>query len=236
MRKLPIVSGAMVAAALVVAACGGTASPTVAPVVVPSVAIPTIPAVVVPSIAIPTVPAIGATFAIPSFTIPSFAIPSFTSNADPALGAAFPTTIGGQPVTGVKTYLYIEFLNAFESDHPERILAFQQAMTSIGADPSKVSLGIAQATVNENPVNISAIRTPGVDANKLIAILPALAAAGGSDQSPPTISQTNIGGKNVTVVTDPDGNATYAYVSGDTAWTTASDDPATVAAIFAALP
>lgn len=231
MRKLPVVSGALFAAAMVVAACGGTAAPTVPPVTIPSLAISSfaIPSISIPSIAIPTLPS-------GSFAIPSFAFPSFETNADPTLAAQFPTQVGGQPVTNVTTSRYMDFLVAFDSDHPEQIQAFQAAMQGIGVDPNAVSLGGADTTVSDNGVTITAIRTPGVDATQLISVLPALAAATGGDTTPPTVTQANIGGKNALVLTDTDENVTYVYVRGDVAWSSSSDDPTEVAAIFAALP
>ena len=238
MRKLPVLSGTVVGAALLVAACGGgSTTPTVPPVNVPSLAIPSlaIPSIAIPSLAIPS-------FAIPtlpsgSFSLPSFAgFPSFETNADPTLAAEFPTQVSGQPVTNVETSRYMDLLNLLASDHPEQIQGFQAAMQGIGVDPNAVSLGTADTTANGDDIKITAIRTPGVDANQLLSVLPALAAASGGDTTPPIVSQANIGGKNAIVLTDADENLSYVYVHGDVAWSTNSDNAADVATVFAALP
>jgi len=217
MRKLPILSGALVGAALLVAACGGgSTTPTVPPVNVPSLAIPsfvipTLPPV--PSIAIPTLPS-------GSFAIPSFAIPSF--NGDPTLAASFPKTVGGQTVSQVQTALYAELFSAFGGGNSEDAQRFAQSMTAIGVDPNTVSYGSAHVQLADSDT-ITAIRAPGYPAAQ-------------PDQPAPIVGQVSIGGKTVTTFTDSDEKVTYYYPSGDTIWTTDSTNPTDLAAIFAALP
>jgi len=230
MRKLPILSGALVGAALLVAACGGgSTTPTVPPVNVPSLAIPsfvipTLPPV--PSIAIPTLPS-------GSFAIPSFAIPSF--NGDPTLAASFPKTVGGQTVSQVQTALYAELFSAFGGGNSEDAQRFAQSMTAIGVDPNTVSYGSAHVQLADSDT-ITAIRAPGYPAAQFLAAVPQLEAILQPDQPAPIVGQVSIGGKTVTTFTDSDEKVTYYYPSGDTIWTTDSTNPTDLAAIFAALP
>jgi len=220
MRKLPVLSGAFVAAALVVAACTGTTTPTIPPVNIPSLA--------VPSFAIPSI-AIGS-FAIPSFAIPSFAIPSFTG--DPTLAAKFPTTVGGKTVSPPQTALYASIFTAFGGSYDSQ--RFVQAMTSIGIDPNTVSYGTATVDLTTTTV-ISAIRTPNFSAAQFLSELPQISALLQPDQPAPTVGQVTIAGKTVTTTTDADEKVTYYYPSGDTVWTTDATVPADLVAIFTAI-
>ena len=189
------------------------------------------PSFEIPSFAIPS-------FEIPSFAIPSFAIPSFAS--DPGLAAKYPTTIDGQPVSDLQTYFFLDLLKAFESE--AQIQAVSSALGSFGIDATTVSAGSAHATVDGSEVTIGSLRAPGADANEIIAhyneIQAAVNTAMGQPEasSPPTLSQSNLGGKNVTVSTDNEGTVTYLYASGDTLFQVedANDDQA--AKVVAALP
>ena len=232
MRKLSVVSGVFVAAALIVAACGGTASPTSPAVNIPTLApvnVPSLPPVNLPSIAIPSLSL--PSFQIPSsFALPSFAIPSFTG--DPDLAAKFPKTIGGAEVSTPETALYAD-LFAFGGNN-ETAQQFAAAMTSIGVNPATVSYGNATVDLNESD-QIQAIRTPGYSANQFLAALPQLSQLLAPQNGVPTVSTTTIGGKTITVTTTPDEIVSYYYPSGDTVWTTDATDPSDLAAIFGAI-
>ena len=223
MRTLLVRSGILVAATLAVAACGGTATPTVPPVNVPSIAIP--------SIAIPSI-------LLPSGALPSIAIPSFNTNADPALAARFPTQVAGQPVTNVETVRFMDFLTLLGSDDQTKLTTFTQALTSIGVDPNTLTEGTATATVNGNSVYFEAIHMPGADANRFIQIWPQVAVLFSPEDQPPTLGQASIGGKNVSTLTDPStGDVTYLYANGDVVWSVSSAAAqAEVAAVLTALP
>jgi len=218
MRMLPIRSGIFVAAVLAVAACGGgTTTPTVPAVNVPSIAIP--------SIAIPTLPS------------GSFAIPSFETNADPALAARFPTQVAGQPVTDVTTYRFMDLLNEWNSSQPAQLAMFTQAMSGIGVDPNTLTGGNGTATVDGSTVSISAIHTPGVDANRFIQIFPQLTQLFSPEDQPPTLGQTTIAGKNVATLTDAStGDVSYLYANGDVVWSVSSTDMNEVTQVLSALP
>ena len=192
------------------------------------------PSVELPSFAIPSFEEFRAlpsrASRIPSFAIPSFAIPSFAS--DPDLAAKYPTTIDGQPVTGLQTFFFLDLLKAFESE--AQIQAITSALGSFGLDANTVSAGSAKATVDGSDVTIGSLRAPGADANQIIAhyndIQAAVNTAMGqpAPSSPPTLTQSNLGGKNVTLSTDSDGIVTYLYASGDTLFqiSDANDDQA----------
>jgi hypothetical protein len=236
MHKLPVRSGLILAAVFAVAACGGSSTPTAPPVTVPSIAIPSIaiPSFAIPSIAFPS-------FALPSglggsFVIPSFVIPSFNTNADPALAAMFPQTIGGEPVTSLQTYSYAEFLALLASGDPTTAQAIQSTLTSAGADPTTLTLGTADAMVNNDDLNISAVHTPGVDATKILSIFPQLQQVSNPEASPPTVEQESIGGKSVAKVTDSTGGVTYAYPKNDVLWTFSASDDTEAATVLQALP
>ena len=231
MQTLPVRSGLLLVAALAVAACGGTSTPTVPPVTLPSIAIPSIaiPSFAIPSIALPS-------FALPSGLGGSFAIPSFNTNADPALAAMFPQTIGGQPVTSVQTYSYAEFLALLASGDPTTAQAIESTLTSAGVDPTTLTFGTADATVNQDNLHISAVHTPGVDATRILNVFPQLQQVSNPGASPPTVEQANIGGKSVAKVTDSTGSITYAYTKNDVLWTFGASDDTEAATVLQALP
>lgn len=232
MRKLPVISGVLVAGAMAVAACGGAASPTTGPINVPTlppINLPTLPPINLPSIAIPSLP-------IGSFAIPSFAFPSFDTNADPQLAAMFPTQVGGQPVTEVQTFNYLQFVSAFGGAGADSTQAFVAALTQAGIDPSTVSIGTAKTTVDGDEVSITAFRTPNVDATRLLALAPQLQQLTDPTAELPTVGTANVGGKTVTTLTDSDGNVDYVYPHGDVLWGTDSSDQTVVGTILSALP
>src|SRR6476659_2714069 len=131
MRRLPVLSGVLAAAALSVAACGGTPAASSLPTI-PPINVPTLP-----PINVPTIPPLG------SFTIPSFAIPSFAG--DQELVAKFPKTINGQTVSPPESALHAEIFASFGG--AEEAAQFAQAMTTIGANPANVSYATADVTL-----------------------------------------------------------------------------------------
>jgi len=227
MRKLSIVSGALVATALAVAACGSTPAASTLPT------LPAVPSFAVPSIAIPSI-------AIPTLPVGSFALPGFSfSNGDPTLTSRFPTQIAGQPVTNVYTVNFISFFQAFGQSDPEssaRLQAFVQLLASAGIDATQVSFGSASVTVNGDEDQFQAFRTPGSDATKFVALYPQLAALNQSDTPPPVVGTANIGGKSVSTFTDVSTETvTYIYPSGDVVWSMDTRFPDDAAAVFGAL-
>src|SRR4051812_48542865 len=227
--RLPLVAATLVGAS-VLAACGGSATPkpTTAPasVAAPSAAGASASTSGAGSSVGQTAPAASSGAestegGLPSFAEPSFAVPSFTPDND--LAAKFPKTIDGQPVTKVQTYLFVDLLG-FGGKSQEQIQQFSQSLAGFGIDLSKLSGGTANATVGGEDVELQALRTPGGDANQIVAHYTEIAAVfkqlfGNPDvTAAPTLSQASVGGKNVTVATDEDGDKTFLYATGDTLW------------------
>jgi hypothetical protein len=237
--RLPIVAATLVGAS-VLAACGGSATPKPTTPAVPSATAPSAAgtSTVAPSAAGPSASTSGAgssvapteaaasavagsTEGAPSFAIPSFAVPSFAPDND--LAAKFPKTIDGQPVTNVQTYLFVDLLG-FGGRNEAQIQQLSQSLAGFGIDLNKLSGGSADATVGGEDVQLQALRAPGGDASQIVTHYNEIAAVfgqvfGNAEQtSAPTMSQANVGGKNVTVATDADGNKTFLYANGDTLW------------------
>ena len=199
-------------------------------------------AAVVLAVACSSTPAPGASGALPSFALPSIAVPSIPLGSfvlpsftpDTELEALFPTTIDGQPVEGVDSASFLAVLQAFADDAEDqaRIAAFISGMQSIGVDPTRVAFASGEATVNDQSVQIQALRTPGGSAAAAIDILVQLDAP---DEAP-TLTTATLGGKNVTVATTSDGDVDYYYVSGEIAWFLSSVETEEAEIILAALP
>jgi hypothetical protein len=86
--------------------------------------------------------------------------------------------------------------------------------------------------VDDTPVQLQVLRTPGGSAAEAIDVLVAIE----EPTDPPTLSTATIGGKTVTVATDSAGDEEYYYVSGDIAWFLAGVERSQAEVIFAALP
>jgi hypothetical protein len=145
------------------------------------------------------------------------------------LAAKFPKQVGGQPVTNVTTGKFIDFISALS---PAEIDTDRQKFATIGINLDTVVFGSASATVSGSTVQILALRVPGQDASKLIqdyALFSPLATG-------EALSQETSGGKNVSVVRDAGGTASFwMYASGDILWQVNTSDPTAAAAVFAAL-
>jgi len=241
MRTLPVRWGLILAASVAVAACGGSSTPTAPPVTIPSIAVPSFaaPSFGVPSFAAPSfaLPSIAAPSGLGgSFVIPSAAFPSFNTNADPALAARFPTTIGGQPVMNLVTYSFSDFMNVATDGDPAAEQMYTNAFSTAGIDPSTSSYGEADVTLAEDDVDIAAIHTLGSDSARLVSVFPQIFEFFNPDQSPPTVQQANVGGKTVTEVTDEDGDVTYVYAQPDVVWTIDNADDSEATTVLQALP
>ncbi len=169
---------------------------------------------------------------IPTFSISNPVPPSFPP--DPTLEAHFPATIDGQPVTDVTSERFVDMLCAFGG---QTVVDQENTALGSGFNLAEMSFGDATATVDGDSVDLTAFRTPNADANGLVQYIASLAALSGSTSGVTgTSSSANIGGKNVLVWTDSDGNKSYAYASGDTVvfFDSVTDDEA--AKILTALP
>jgi hypothetical protein len=204
----------------IVAACGGGTAATQAPGVPGATTGPVV-----------NPPAGNLCAGMPTFN-PQAPFPSFP--ADEALKAKFPAEIDGNPVTDVNSSYFIQFLCVFGD--ADAIGRFSQAF---GNNATALSIGTGDVEIDGDSVTISAFRLAGGDANQMLQHLPELAQAIGADPAQfanTTTSQTNIGGKTITVLTDEDGDVTYLYPSGDTIWSIDGDtSPDASAKIFATL-
>ena len=203
---------ALLAIGVMVAACG-SASPTAstpAPSAAPGTPGPT---------AAPT--SAGATDGETS------SIPSFVP--DTTLEAAFPDQIDGQPVTDVTSASFLAFMQEWGTQ--EDVDRYVTAMQSIGVNPALVSLGSANATIAGDEVFIQALRVPGGSAAAVVDQITRL----NTEDPPPTVTTGTLGGKQVTIATDSDGDVDYYYFNGEYAWLLSLDEAQT-AVVLAAVP
>jgi len=147
-----------------------------------------------------------------------------------------PAQITGHPCQN-QTALISQFL---QQGNPESIAAFQAFVTATGVSADKISVGDARCTVTVNGadtnVEYSALRAPGADSNTVLQATIGIAKAQDATQAV-NVTQGNVGGKSVSVVTAPDESVTYLYGKGDTVFLiTSNTDPAVDAAILSALP
>ncbi|HUQ42840.1 MAG TPA: hypothetical protein VM451_00305 [Candidatus Limnocylindria bacterium] len=101
------------------------------------------------------------------------------------------------------------------------------ALAGEGRDPRLLELATASPSDDLQDLLLVAYRYPGLAGADLLSMLVALAPAGGATPS-------EMGGKSVTVLEDPEGSA-WAYARDDVLYVIAGDGPAAEAAI-AALP
>ena len=240
-------------AALVVAACGSTATtpaptagvgqpagsspaPTIA---LPSLALPTIalPTIAVPTIAVPTIalPSIVIpSFAIPSFALPSgsFAIPSFAfPSADKDLESRLPSQLNGVALTRY-SFKGATFLGSGSANAQDLI----DLLASLGKTPADLSVAFASDTTGALDVQMGAFRVAGADPNGLLA---GFIAAARKSTPEDVITQVNAGGKNVTQIVDPADTASgtvYIYVSGDVLFYVLTPDTTLAGAALQVLP
>jgi hypothetical protein len=221
--------GSVALAAAIVGCTGAPAGPTLAPGQTATAALPT----VAPGVVTPAPPVAGPLCAgMPTFSIDAEATPVFAQ--DQALNAKFPAQINGQPVTDVQSGFWLQSM-CYYGASAEDMAAFL-ALFPANIAP-QISSGSAQVDLDGESVFISAFRVPGADANIIFSHIPEFIAALGGDPATAadsTVTQGNVGGKNVYVVTDSDGDVSYNYVSGDTLFTVDSSETA-AAAVFAAL-
>jgi hypothetical protein len=183
----------------------------------------------------PTAPPVGGgseCSAFPTFNLASPVIPSFTP--DPVIVALFPAEIDGQPVTNVQSASWIQTICFYGGQAKVDQL---KATASGGALLANLTFGSATANVGGSDVNIAAFRLAGQDGNAILQNA-SLFVAGLTGQTPEpfTTTQTNLGGKAITILTDSGGDITYAYVKGDTVITIDNADATQAATILAALP
>jgi hypothetical protein len=168
--------------------------------------------------------------------MPTFRIsnpePSFPS--DPTLEAHFPASIDGSDASNVTSESWLGLVCMFGGGAG---LVAAEGQLGSGIDWTTVTFGSADYTVDGDDITLTAFRTPGADANTIVQSLTQLALLSGGGGINGSVSNSNIGGKNVFVFTDStDGSKSYAYASGDTLiyTDTLTDDEAQK--VFSALP
>ena len=217
------------AGVLLIAACSGSSATPTAPV-------PSTPAG--GGGGVPTLPAGGGgtgteCAGIPTLDPAASAAPSFS--ADSTLTAKFPTTIDGQPVTGA---LSVQYLSALCQEGGQTAVdTYTQAFAAAGITFATMSVGSFQATVDGAPVTVNALRTPGQDSSKIVSSYAMLAQQLGGTTFTGSMSPGSVGGKNVTVATDPSTESVaYLYTTGDTIFVVGSVTADEAGKVLAALP
>ena len=201
---------ASAALAIIVAACGGSATPA------PSAAAPSVAASVAPSIEPSPSPA-ASTAADASGALPSIALPSL--NADKDLEALLPATFGGATLQKF-SMKGAQFLG--QNADP----TFNQAIAALGLTTADVSVAIAADPAGKMDISFAAIRFAGADSGKLLQVFQAASQASGD-----MVGSVNVGGKDVIKTKDSSGSFSYFYVRNDvvlgvTAKTDAAAGPA----------
>ena len=191
---------ALAALAIMVAACGGSATAA------PSAAAPSAAASVAPSVEpSPSPEASGSPAASAaadaSGALPSIGLPSF--NADKDLEALLPTTFGGATLQKF-SMKGAQFLGS--SPDP----TFKQAIAALGLTAADVSVAIAADPTSKMDISFAAIRFAGADSGKLLQVFQAASTASGS-----AVSTVNVGGKDVIKTQDKSGSVSYFYVRND---------------------
>ena len=211
---------ASAAIAIIVAACGSSATPTPA-VVAPSVAPSAAPSVAPsPSPAASAAPSESAAAAA-SGALPSIGLP----NQDTNLEALLPSTFAGAKLQKL-SMKGAQFLG--QSASPE----FNSAMSALGLTTADLSVAIAMDPAGTSGIGFVAIRFAGADSGKLSQVFQAASQASGD-----TVSSVNLGGKDVLKSTSSNGDVTYFYIKNNTVFgVTGAKDDATAATGLALLP
>jgi hypothetical protein len=209
--------GLPLAAILVLAACGSSASPTPA-------AASAAPASSAPTAAPASVEASSPaeSVAIPSFTLPSF-------NADVDLEKQLPDKLGTATLQKF-SFKGAEFLSSGDASTKE----FTDLLGAIGKSPADLSMAIAADPTSTADVTVGAFKVSGADANVL---LNAFIQSGIKQSAGATSTDVNISGKSVKKVSTPgDSSPTYAYAHGDIVFFVTGTDDALIAEALSKLP
>jgi hypothetical protein len=211
----PLAASAVLA--VLVAACGGSATAA------PSAAAPSAAESVTPSVAPSPSAEASATPAEStapdaSGAIPSIALPSFTP--DKALEALLPSTFDGAPLQKI-SFKGAQFLGQDPTSD------FNKTVTALGLNASDVSMAAAV----DAAVQFVAIRFAGADSGKLLQVFQAASQASGE-----LIGSVNLGGKDVIKTKDSSGSFSYLYVRNDVVLGVTTKDDATAAKALAVLP
>jgi hypothetical protein len=114
---------------------------------------------------------------------------------------------------------------------------FGALVQQLGKSPSDLQIAGVRDPSDTLEFELLAFRLAGIPGDQFISALLAAGQAAGSPA--PTITSTNLGGKQVQVFTSQDGEVSYGYVRGDVVYffeSAAEDGDALVAEIATALP
>lgn len=172
--------------------------------------------------------------AFPTFS-PDGGFPSFPATRDPTLEAKFPAQIDGQPVTGIESGRLLDTMCLFGGQEG---VDRMRADAPPGIDLVNLVVGSAEATVEDQRVRMTAFRLPGQDGNQLLANIIALAqtVSGEEPRFVGGVTAATAGGKNVSTMTDTNGDVSYLYVSGDTLIVVDAISASQADKIFSAIP
>ena len=213
-------------AVLLVAACSGSPS-------IPSIGIPGLPGAGSTPAPGQTAVAGHACDGYPTFNVA--ASPQPTMPVDSALLETFPEQVAGQPVSDKEAAPFLGLMCYLAGE--VAVDQMGQSTSVLGINIATMSFGSFSATVGDNSIKVSAIRTPGQDAGALIGNTGLFGGFLGLSLPGTTgLSDANVGGKNVKVVTDTDGTKSYYYAHADTLWTFENASDAEAQAILSALP
>ncbi len=219
MRRLVGPLAASAAIAVLVVACGGSATP--APTATPA---PAAAASVAPSVSPSPEPSAApsqSAVAAASGALPSFALP----NQDAGLAALLPSTFGGATFQKI-SMKGEQFLG--QSSNAD----FSKAMSDLGLTAADVSVAVAADMTGKSGVTFIAIRFAGADSGKLSQVFQAATQASGD-----VVSSVNLAGKDVIKAKSTNGDLSYFYVKNDTIFgVSGPKDDATAGAALAVLP
>lgn len=213
---------------VLVAACGGTA-PSQSAVGSPTAATSSSSG----SVAAASSSAVPPSSAIASAPVPSGqpSLPAITaSHADPALEAMLPAAVRGTPLQ--RSSLTLSAVLDSGGNRPV-VGTFLQ---SIGRTEADGTVALAFDLTGAVPGGISAFKVAGADPSALLA---GIVSVEGSDLGGvATVSQSTVGGKNVTVATIGNGlnDTTWIYGRGDVVFVVKAPDATGAAAFLALLP
>ena len=169
--------------------------------------------------------------AVPAVTQPP-APPAASLTPDKDLEALFPTTVAGLPVT-------VQSMSGNDlTTNGAAPPALLQALTALGKtmDDLSVAYGYYIDPTTGNGGLISAFQVDGVQMSDLMDVLVPLVLNG---ETPASQTQTQIGGKDVTVVKlaadTPDNELQYLYPRNDVLWLVKATDPG-LTEVFTNLP
>jgi hypothetical protein len=182
----------------------------------------------------PNIPATGPCAGIPQYP-PDKPPGSLVLTADASLEAKFPTTIDGQPVTGLASAKYVETLCALGGD--ASILAAERGLAP-GIDLTDMRVASGDVVVDGQPVTIYALQAPGHTGDELLSATDVLSeSVAGNEAITEDLVQTTAGGRSVWRFTNAaDGSVSYLYSSGDTMFTVEDATQSQADKVIAALP